>query len=130
MVSEGGMAPGLTSQPVVVAADDGMLSRLGRYHLKTLEFLVGSFARIGRHLRLFDFLFDLFDFGAARVSLAQLLLDRLELLAQVVLALILVELSLNLRLDLVAKLEHLHLAAQNLDELLHPGANVARPEEI
>src|SRR5271163_1643002 len=100
-------APRQADEPVEVGAHDGMLGRLGRNHLEAFEFLVGDFARLGRHLRLFDLLLDFFDFGTARVALAEFLLNRLKLLAQVILALIFVELGLHLRLDFVPEFEHL-----------------------
>jgi len=122
--------PRQAHQPIEIRAHDGMLGRLGWDHLEALEFLVGDLARLGRHLRLFDLLLDLFDFGAARVALAQLFLNRLELLAQIVLALIFVELGLHLRLDLVPKFEHLDLAPQYSDQLFQPAANVERRQQV
>src|SRR5271170_1258066 len=123
-------APRQADEPVEVGAHDGMLGRLGRNHLEALEFLVGDFARLGRHLRLFDLLLDFFDFGTARVALAEFLLNRLKLLAQVILALIFVELGLHLRLDFMPEFEHLDLAAQNRDQLFQPSAHVERRQQI
>jgi hypothetical protein len=51
---------------------------------------------------------------AAVVAFAELLLDRLHLLAQVVLALVLLQLALHLALDLAADLEHLEVLDQHL----------------
>jgi hypothetical protein len=56
--------------------------------------------------RPFDLLAQLAALALLVVALAQLLLDRLHLLAQVVLALVLLQLGLDLALDLVADLEH------------------------
>ena len=56
-------APRQADKPIEVGAHDGVLRRFGRDHLEALEFLVGDFARLGRHLRLFDLLLDFFDFG-------------------------------------------------------------------
>ena len=123
-------APRQAHQPVEVGAHDGMLGRFGRDHLEPLEFLVGRLARLLGHLGRFDLLLEVFDFGRARVALAQLLLNRLELLAQVVLALILVELGLHLRLDLVAQFEQLDLAPQDDDQLFQPRAHVERRQQI
>ena len=123
-------APRQADEPVEVGAHDGMLGRLGRDHLEALEFLVGDLARLGRHLRLFDLFFDFLDFGAARVAVAQLFLNRLKLLAQVVLALILVELGLHLRLDLVPQFEHLDLAPEDRDQLFQPRTNFEGREQI
>ncbi len=54
------------------------------------------------------------DLGRDLVGLAQLLLDRLELLAQEVLALPLFELGLDLRLDLRSDRDDLELAREDL----------------
>ena len=59
-----------------------------------------------------DLLAQLVDLGLLRVVLAQLALDRLQLLAQDVLALGLVHLGLDLGLDLALQLEDLDLAGE------------------
>ena len=64
------------------------------------------------------------------VALAQLLLDRLDLLAQVVLALALLQLVLHLVLDLAAHLEHLEVAQQGLVHLAKPLADVEHFEDF
>ena len=61
-----------------------------------------------------ELLAQLPDLGLGRVALAELLLDRLELLAQQVLALGLVELGLHLRLDPRAHGGDLELAREDL----------------
>ena len=65
---------------------------------------------------LFDLLAELFDLGGLLVALAQLALDGLELLAQEVLALHLVDLGAGLVLDLLADLQHFHFARQDADQ--------------
>src|SRR3972149_6472728 len=69
------------------------------------------------HARRLDLLAERVDLLRALVRLAQLLLDRLELLAQEVLALRLRDLGLDLRLDLRAELEDLGLLAERAGEL-------------
>ena len=101
-----------------------MFRRLGRDHLEALEFLVGRLARLFRHLGGFDFLLDFLELARARIAVAEFLLNRLQLLAQIVLALILVEFGLNLRLDLVPELEQLDFAGQNRNQLLQPLTNI------
>src|SRR5215469_7825943 len=83
-------APGHSDQPIEIGADHRVLRRLGRNHLQAIEFLVGRLARLGRHLGLLDFLLEFLDLGRTRVPFAEFLLDRLKLLAQVVLALVFV----------------------------------------
>ena len=82
--------------------------------------------RLGR----LDPLAQLVDLGLLLVGLAELLLDRLELLAQVVLALALVDLRLDLGLDLGAELDHLELAGEDLREPAQPPADVDLLEQL
>ena len=71
-----------------------------------------------------------FDLRLLGVALAELLLDRLQLLAQEVLALALLHLRLHLRLDLRAELEHLELAVEDRRDLAQPLLDVDRLEEL
>ena len=66
--------------------------------------------------------------SALGVVLAELLLDRLQLLAQHVLALALVELALRLLADLARQLQHLDAVRQELDDAIEPVANLQRFE--
>ena len=79
---------------------------------------------------LLDLVAKLVDLGLLRVVLAQLALDRLELLAQDVLALGLVELRLDLALDLALQLEDLDLAVQERRDELEALDDVDRLEEL
>ena len=77
-----------------------------------------------------DLLAQLVDLLRLVVPLAELFLDRLELLAEEVLALVLADLRLDLRLDLRAELEHLELLDQEPVQHVHPGADVERFEHF
>ena len=70
------------------------------------------------------------DLRLLGVVLAELLLDRLQLLAQEVLALALLHLRLDLRLDLRAELEHLELAAEDPRDLAQPLLDVELLEQL
>ena len=63
-------------------------------------------------LFLFGALAEFFDFGPAAFAFAQFVLDRLHLLAQKVLALLLVDVRFDARADLLGKLEHLDFLVQ------------------
>ena len=63
---------------------------------------------------------QLLDLGALRVALAELVLDRLHLLAQEELALSLLHLGLDLRLDPCPELEDLELAVQDARDVAEP----------
>ena len=71
-----------------------------------------------------------FSSACSRVALAELLLDRLQLLAEEVLALALLQLGLHLRLDLRAELEHLQLAVQDQRDLAQPLLDVGQLEQL
>ena len=77
---------------------------------ETVELAQRRLVGVLRHLRGFDLLAKLVDVGLGRIGFAELVLDGLELLAQVVLALVLVHLLLDVGLDLVAEFEHVELA--------------------
>ena len=73
---------------------------------------------------------QLLDLGLGRVALAELLLDRLELLAQQVLALGLVELGLHLGLDARAHGGDLELVREDLGQPPQPLGDVALLEQL
>ena len=75
-----------------------------------------------RHARGLDLLAQLVVLALLVVAFAELLLDGLHLLAQVVLALVLLQLGLDLALDLVADLQDLQVLDQHLVEPLEPRA--------
>ena len=72
---------------------------------------MASFLASSRHARGFDLLAQFLDF-LLLVGLAQFLLDGLHLLAQVVLALALRDLVLDVGLNLGAELQHFHFPRQ------------------
>ena len=94
-----------------------MLGRRGRQFLQPRELALGGFAGVLGQLRRLDLLAQFVDFGLLLVALAELVLDRFQLLAQEELALAFVDLRLDLRLDLGAELDHLELAGEDLREV-------------
>ena len=82
------------------------------------------------HARLVDLLPKRIELGRPLVGFAQLLLDRLQLLAQEVLPLGLGDLRLHLRLDLRSDLGDLGLLGQGTEQLLQPRADVERLEQL
>ena len=77
-----------------------------------------------------DLLAQLGDLGLLRVVLAELALDGLQLLAQDVLALALVELGLDLGLDAALELEDLDLAGQERGDELEALDDVEGLEQL
>ncbi len=91
--------PGQTDQPVQVSACHGVLCGLRRHLGQAIQLLLGGLPGLFGHLGVFDLLLQLVDLGLSVVLLAQLALDRLHLLAQVVLLLRLAHLVGDLGLD-------------------------------
>jgi len=82
-------------QPVEIGARDGVLRRRRRHLGQAIELAQRFFLDRLRHPGGLDLLGDLFDLLGLIVAFAELLLDRLHLLAQEVLALVLADLGLD-----------------------------------
>src|SRR5262245_7219777 len=99
-------APRDRQQPVEVVAHDRGLGRHRAHLAKLLQFaeclLLGFLGKLG----LLNLLLDLGEVVAAFLAVAKLLLDRLHLLVQVVLALRLLHLTLDAAPDLLLDLQH------------------------
>ena len=80
-------------------------------------------------LRGLDLLFHLVEIGVL-VALAQLLLDRLDLLVQVVLALALLHLALDAAADALLDLQDVDLAFEQSEQVLEALADVAHLEDL
>ena len=116
--------PRQPGEPVEVRPDDRRLRRRLRHLLETAEFLERLLLDLLGHARLLDLLLVLVDLGLDLVVLPELLLDRLELLAEEVLALRLGHLLLDAVLDLAAELEDLQFLTQEARCLLDAGLRV------
>ena len=127
VVGEG--VPRERGDPVEVGADDPVLRGRGRQPLQPAQLPVDRAAHLLRELDALEARPQLVQLGVLRVGLAQLLLDRLQLLPEVELALPLLELGLHLRLDLRPELEHLQLAVQDQRGLPQPRLDVGQLEE-
>jgi hypothetical protein len=118
-------APGQREDPVEVGADDAVLGRGRRQLLQAPQLASGRAVDLLGQLELVEPGAQLVDLRLLLVGLAELLLNRLQLLTQEVLALALLHLGLDLRLDLRAELEHLQLAVEDARDpaqaLLHVG---------
>ncbi len=83
-----------------------------------------------RHARVLDLVLQLRDVLLRVVQVAELLLDRLQLLAQVVIALRLLHRILHLGLNLVAQLLHLQLLGQVLVDALQARGHIRRFKQL
>jgi len=98
--------------------------------LSRLSSLLADLLHIRRQPDLLQPLAELVQLLFLFAQLAQLFLDGLELLAQVVLALGLGHLALDLAVDLRAELEDLALAVEQLEDELHPVFEIDRLEDL
>jgi hypothetical protein len=83
-----------------------------------------------RHAGLGDLFLELFDVLAARLDLAQLFFDRLQLLAQEELALAGVDLLLHVRLDLALQLQQVQLLGEQLVDPLQALGRVEHLQQL
>ena len=105
------------------AAADGRRSSLVSSLRAAFSHLLGQVLPV-------DLLAQLVDLGLLVVALAELLLDRLQLLPEEELPLALVDLAGDLRLDLRAELRHLDLAPEDLSDPAQPLLHVGRLEQL
>ena len=126
----GADAPGEVDDPLQIGPDHAVFGRGGRQALEAPELAVGLLLRLLGQLGRVDPLAELVDLGLLLVGLAELVLDRLELLAQVVLALSLLDPRLDLGLNLGAELDHLELAGEDLREPAQAPADVDLLEQL
>ncbi len=123
----GALRPRHRDQPVEVAADHRGLRRLLALALEPAQLLLGLIGDRLRHPRLGDLALVLLD--QVVLVLAQLLADRLHLLAQEVLALLLLGAGLDVVADLAAHLQLGQPLALQLDRDLQPLADVEGVEQ-
>ncbi len=107
------LPPRQRRDPVDVRANDAVLRRGGRQPLEPRELALRGLRHFLGQFELGDALAQLVHLCLLRIGFAELLLDRLQLLAEEELTLALVELRLHLRLDLRTELEHLELAVED-----------------
>jgi hypothetical protein len=116
----GALLPRDRQQPVEIVAHDRRLGRHRAHGAQLLQLGHGLLAGFLRQLDLVDALLDFGGLVAAVLGLAQLLLDRLELFVEVVLALALLHLPLDAVADLLLDLQHADLG-------LHEGVDALQP---
>ena len=108
----GRLAPGKFRQPFDIGPGHGRFGRVRMHAFEPAELLLGLFARLLRHLGLLDLFAKFAHVLGAVVGLAEFALDRLELLAQEVFALRLVDLAAHIGLDLLLHGEEFDLLAR------------------
>ena len=114
----GALGPRHRDQPVQVVAGDGGLGGHGRHRLQALQLLEGPLLGLLGHARELDLLAELLDLVQAVVLAAELLLDRLHLLVEVVLLLRALHLLLDPPLDALVDLQLVDLALEDGQDAL------------
>ena len=123
-------APRQAQQPVQIVAADGGLGRHRRHRLQLLQLGLGLFAGLLAELGRRNLFFQLGQLVAAILAIAQLLLNGLHLLIQIVFALGLLHLGLDARLDLLLDLQDGHFALHQAIDLLQPLGGVERLQQF
>ena len=115
----GALAPRDRQHPVEIVAHDRGFGRHRRHLAQLLQLGDRLVARLLGELGVLDLLLELGEIVLA-VLVAQLLLDRLHLLVQIVLALGLLHLALDARADALLDLQDRDLALHQREALLQP----------
>ena len=111
LLEPGFLAPGQAEQHVEIVAGDGGLGRHRRHRAKLLQLRIGAGAGLLRKPGLADLLGELLKLVAALLAfVAELALNRFELLIQIIFALRLLHLAFDAAADLLLDLEHAELA--------------------
>ena len=126
----GALRPRQRDQPVDVGPRHGVLGGGHRHLGQAVQLADRLLLHRLRHPGGVDLLAQLLDFLRLVVALAELPLDGLELLAQEVVALVLADLRLHLRLDLGPELEDLELLDEDAVQGGHALAKVERLEHL
>ena len=103
--------------------------RLG-HALQTLQLLAGVLLHLFRHLRLGNSLRQFVDLGGLFVLLAELLLDRAQLLPEDVLALLLVHRFFGLLANLRGEAHHLDAVIQKGKDGIEPRLHIEGLEDL
>ena len=130
VVHLGALLPRHLDQPVDVVAHDRRLRGHRRHQLQLVQLGGRLLARLFRHAGLGDPLLQIAELVGGVLEVAELLLDRLHLLVEVVLALALLHLRLHAAADLLLDLQHLHLALDQGHHLLEARAHVLRLQDL
>ena len=123
-------APRQAQQPVEVVAADRRFGRHRRHRLQLFQLGFGLFTGLLAELGRGDLFFQLGQLVRAILAIAQLLLNGLHLLIQIVFALRLLHLGLDARLDLLLDLKDGHFALHQAIDLLQPLGGVERLKQF
>src|SRR5438445_199983 len=120
----GSLSPREYRQPLDVISSHAVISGHRRHACQPAQLFQCLFLHIIRHACRFNFLPKFFGIALAFILLAEFLLDRLHLLAQVVFTLALLDAVLHLGLDLVTELLDFELLGEMLVDFFQANADI------
>ena len=126
----GPLVPRQRDEPVEIGPRHRVLGRGNRHLRQAIELAKRLFFHLLGHAGGLDLFGELLDLLGLVVALAELLLDGLHLFAQEVLALVLADLRLHLRLNLRPELEDFELLDENAVQAVHPRPDVERFQDF
>jgi len=126
----GSLGPGQHGEPLDVVARERIVGGHGRHAREAAQFLERFFLDFVGHAGVVDLLFQIIDVARTLVLLTQFLLDGLHLLAQVILALRLLDAVLHFALNLIAKLLHFKFFGEMLVDFFEPHPDVEGLERV
>src|SRR5262245_44085645 len=126
----GALLPRQRDQPVHVGARNRVFGSGYRHSCEAVQFAQRFLPHGFRHACRIDLFLQLLDVLGLIVAFAELLLNRLELLAQEVLTLVAANFGLYLRLNLRSELEHFQLLDQNSIQRIHALPDVELLENL
>ena len=129
-VVDGRLAPRQVEEGLDVGADDAKLAARGLHLLQAAELLLDDLVDLVGHLFGVEAGLEVVEVAVVAVDLAELLLDGLVLLPEVVLLLVLIHLLFDLVLDLVGDLGDLELAGEEGEDQLEPLLDVGLAEHL
>ena len=125
-----GFLPRHGENPVEIVADDGRLGAHRAHVLELAQLGIRLFAGGLRHLRLFKLGLELFQLAPSVFAVAELLLDGLHLLVQIILALRLLHLPLDAVADTLFHLQRADLLFHQLEDALKPLMDVEMLQKL
>ena len=126
----GPFRPGQGHQPVEICARHRVLGGSDGHLRQTIELAQRLLLHQLGHASGLDLLQELLRLLGLIVALAELLLNRLHLLAEEVLALVLPDFGLHLRLNFRSELQYFQLLDEDAIQIVHPRADVERFEHF
>ena len=129
-IRTGGNGPRQAGHPFEVGAGHAVFGRGGRHAGEPVEFAQGLGLDAFGHAGAFELGAQFLDIAVGVVAFAEFLLDGLELLAQVELALVLGQLSLHLGLYPAAQFDEFELARQVAVDLAEPRFTVELLQKV